>query len=275
MVTKEKLILILLIISSFSSYSQNEYLDYIVTKKNDTIYGTMRRNLSDFVLFEKKPKFKKGGLKSISHNLNRMKTIRYNDKIYNFKKRDNSDGIYESSSINDTISKNTIETKLNKNYINIEEKSTDYIITLESDTLYGIISKPLIGKPYILTEKNAKIKIEKSKVLEYRFNNAVYNYIEIPNKLLIVNENDYLRLISNGKIKIYQLITNDSSNNFPLGNLNYFIIKDDEISHIHSLNYKKKLSEILIENQELVNKINENEYTLENMYLIGKFYNLN
>jgi hypothetical protein len=35
------------------------------------------------------------------------------------------------------------------------------------------------------------------------------------------------------------------------------------------------MSEILIENQELVDKINENEYTLENMYLIGKYYNNN
>lgn len=273
MVTKEKLILILLIISSFSSYSQNEYLDYIVTKKNDTIYGTMRRNLSDFVLFEKKPKFKKGGLKSISHNLNRMKTIRYNDKIYNFKKRDNSDGIYESSSINDTISKNTIETKLNKNYINIEEKLTDYIITTESDTIYGIINQPLIGKPYMISKNNAKIKIEKNDILEYRFNNSIYNYIKIFNKILFVDENDFLRRLTNGKIKIYQLIINSNSNNFSSENFNYFIIKDDEISHIHSLNYKKKLSEILIDNQELIDKINENEYTIENMYLIGKYYN--
>lgn len=273
MVTKEKLILILLIISSFSSYSQNEYLDYIVTKKNDTIYGTMRRNLSDFILFEKKPKFKKGGLKSISHNLNRMKTIRYNDKIYNFKKRDNSDGIYESSSINDTISKNTIETKLNKNYINIEEKLTDYIITTESDTIYGIINQPLIGKPYMISKNNAKIKIEKNDILEYRFNNSIYNYIKIFNKILFVDENDFLRRLTNGKIKIYQLIINSNSNNFSSENFNYFIIKDDEISHIHSLNYKKKLSEILIDNQELIDKINENEYTIENMYLIGKYYN--
>ena len=65
-----------------------------------------------------------------------------------------------------------------------------------------------------------------------------------------------LDLYLTGKLKFNQLITNSNSNNFPLGNLNYFIIKDNEISHIHSLNYKKKLSEILIENQELVNKIN-------------------
>ena len=75
----------------------------------------------------------------------------------------------------------------------------------------------------------------------------------------MIDENDYLRLVSNGNIKNYKLIINSDSNNFPLGTLNYFIIKDGEISHIHSLNYKKKLSEILIENQELVDKINDNE----------------
>ena len=91
----------------------------------------------------------------------------------------------------------------------------------------------------------------------------------------MIDENDYLRLVVNGKIKIYKLITNGNSNNSSTEYLNYFIIKDDEISHIHSLNYKKKLSEILVENQELVDKINENEYTLENMYLIGKYYNNN
>jgi hypothetical protein len=273
--TKQKLILVSLLFNAFFSYSQNECLDYIVTKNNDTIYGTIRANFSDFVLFEKMTKYRKGGIKSISHKLKRIKSIRCNDKIYHYKKRDTSDGIYDISS-KDTVKQDTIiETKINKNFISIEEKLKDYIITIESDTLYGLINQPLIGKPYFLRENNVRIKIEKDNVLEYRFNNSIFNYIKIPNKILLGNEKEFLRLIFSGKIKIYALVTNDNSNNFPLGNLNFFIIKNGEINHIHSLNYKKKLSEILIENQELVNKINDNEYTLENIYLIGKYYNNN
>lgn len=267
--------LLLLLLVNKNSYSQNEYLDYLVTKNDDTIYGTIRSSLTDFVLFEKKSKYKKGGLKSISHKLKRAKTIRSNDKIYKYQKRVNSDGIYDSTSKDVKKQENIIETKFTKDYINIEEKLMDYVITIESDTLYGIINQPLLGKPYIITENDSKIKIEKDEIIEYRFNNTIYNYIKIPNKIFLIDENDYLKQISIGKVKIYQLLSNSYSNNFPIGNLNYFILKDDEMFHIHSLNYKKKLSEILIENQELVDKINDNEYTLENMYLIGKYYNNN
>ena len=224
---------------------------------------------------KKKAKYKKEGLKSISHKLKRSKSLRYNDKIYTYQKRDNSDGIYDTTSKEENKQDNLIETKFNKDYINIEDKLIDYVITIKSDTLFGTINKPLIGKLYLVTENNVKIKIEKNEVLEYRFNNSIYNYIKIPNKIFLIDENDFLRLVSSGNIKIYKLIINSDSKNFPLGALNYFIIKDNEISHIHSFNYKKKLSEILIENQELVDKINENEYTLENMYLIGKYYNNN
>jgi hypothetical protein len=281
MITKQKLLLLFLIFTSVYSYSQNESLDYMVTKNNDTIYGTIRIGSNGFVLFEKKANFKKGGLKSISHKFKRSKSLRYNDKIYTYQKRDNSDGIYDTTSKEENKQDNVIETKFTKDYINIEDKLTDYVITTKSDTLFGTINKPLIGKLYLVTENNAKIKIEKNEVLEYRFNNTIYNYIKIPSKIFLIDENDYLRLVTSGKIKIYklitnsELITNSDSKNFPLGALNYFIIKDNEISHIHSLNYKKKLSEILIENQELVDKINENEYTLENIYLIGKYYNNN
>ncbi len=274
MITKRRLLLFLfLMFINLYSYSQNDYLDYLVTKNNDTIYGTIRTSLTDSVLFEKKSNNNKSGLKAISHKLSKAKSIRYNDKIYSYKERVITDGIYDLTTEEDNKPENIIETKLTKNHINSENKLIDYIITIESDTIYGKISQPLFGKLYIVTENNSEIKIQKNEILEYRFNNNVYNYIKIPNKILLVDENDYLRLIVTGKVKIYKLISNSNSNNFPLGPLNYFIIKDDEIFHIHSLNYKKKLSEILIENQELIDKINENEYTLENMYLIGKYYN--
>ena len=56
MTTKQKLLSFFLIFTSVYSYSQNEYLDYMVTKNNDTIYGTIRIGYNDFVLFEKKSK---------------------------------------------------------------------------------------------------------------------------------------------------------------------------------------------------------------------------
>ncbi len=49
--------------------------------------------------------------------------------------------------------------------------------------------------------------------------------------------------------------------------------KDNVLYLLREINYKKTLSEIFADNPILILKINEAEYTLENIYLIVKFYN--
>ena len=73
-----------------SVFSQREFLDYIVTENNDTIYGTFSNN----ALFEKNLSPEKNGIKFYSHKISKMKIIRFNDDIYF--RQSTEDGIYKS-----------------------------------------------------------------------------------------------------------------------------------------------------------------------------------
>ena len=63
------------------------------------------------------------------------------------------------------------------------------------------------------------------------------------------------------------LITNEVKKNY------YFISKNNILYLVRELNYKKKMYEIFADNPILISKINDGEYTLDNIYLIVKFYN--
>jgi hypothetical protein len=57
---------------------------------------------------------------------------------------------------------------------------------------------------------------------------------------------------------------------------NYFYIeKEDEVILLGNLLYKKRLAELFSENQILVSKILNEEYIIDNIYLIVKYYNEN
>jgi hypothetical protein len=252
-------------------------LDFIINKKNDTIYGTFKEGINGKILYEKNSNLKKGGIKYYSHNLKNLKSLSLNDELYIYEKPNNEDGIYSK-----TIKKSNDTTKYVlkriKDFLHTEIRLKDYVLTNTNDTIYGEIKNPFFGKSYLLENKNT-IKIEKETIEEYRYLNNVYRYLE-KNKIDIFdNRNAYLKLIFNGNIKLYEyekLVANTNQNNSLITNEvknYYFISKNNVLYLLREINYKKTLSEIFADNPMLISKINEGEYTLENIYLIVKFYN--
>lgn len=272
-----QIIIFLFLLSSIYCHSQKKYLDFIVNKKNDTIYGTFKEGINGKILYEKNSNLKKGGIKYYSHNLKNLKSLSLNDELYIYEKPNNEDGIYSK-----TIKKSNDTTKYVlkriKDFLHTEIRLKDYVLTNTNDTIYGEIKNPFFGKSYLLENKNT-IKIEKETIEEYRNLNNVYRYLEKNKVDIFDNRNAYLKLIFNGNIKLYEyekLVANTNQNNSLITNEvknYYFISKNNVLYLLREINYKKTLSEIFADNPILISKINEGEYTLENIYLIVKFYN--
>ena len=272
---KLKNLIQLIIIFTFSTtccYSQKKSLDYIVNQKNDTIFGTIRDGFGDKILFEKNPAFKKGGVKYYSHKLKKLNSLFLNDKVYVYKPND-EDGIYAEPVKYDTDTTKFIVEKF-KDLVNIKPRLEDYVLTNTNDTIYGQIKNPFFSKKYLVDKIKLKHKIDKESIKEYRYNNDIYQYYEKKKVDIFDNRNAYLKLLYNGKTKLYEYEqnTDNYSQNLNGGNY-YFVLRDNELHLIRRINYKEKVKEIFYDNPELISKINDDEYTIENIYLIVKFYN--
>ncbi len=66
------LLLLISILFSINSFSQNQFLDYIVKQNNDTIYGTFR-SLDNIAFFEKNIDPKHPKVKFRSHKMKKNK----------------------------------------------------------------------------------------------------------------------------------------------------------------------------------------------------------
>jgi hypothetical protein len=275
-----KLIYILLLLHSINSHSQKKYLDYIITDKNDTIFGTLRNEIiNGKVLFEKNPNFKKGGVKYYNRKLKRIKLVRFNDDIYNYKKPID-DGIYDNTKENvykDTL--NVFKT-INNNFFNIKSRLIDYVITIDNDTIYGKIKNPTFGKNYLINKNNVKVKIDKDSVKEYRYLNNVYQCFEKEKINVLDSRKAYLKLLLNGKVKLFEYeyhLADVNQTNQTLQKIHpidtvefyYYILKDDELILLRNIGYKKKLGDLFLDMNDLVSKINDDEYTLDNIYLLS------
>lgn len=273
-----QLIYLLFLLYSLNIHSQKKYLDYIITEKNDTIFGTLRNDIpSGKVLYEKNPNFKKGGIKYYSRKLKKIKLIRFNDDIYVFKKS-GDDGIYENGNDNIYSDTSKVVTSLNTDFFNMKSRLIDYVVTINNDTIYGIIKNPAFSKNYLIDKKNVKIKIEKDSIKEYRHLNNLYQYFEKEKVNVFDSRKAFLKLILNGKVKLYQYeyhFANTNPNNQTIDQVEYYyyILKDNELILLRNIWYKKTLSDLFSDMNQLISKINDDEYTLENIYLIVKYYN--
>ncbi|WP_282123083.1 hypothetical protein [Algibacter mikhailovii] len=280
----QRTILILVFILPFFGFSQNEFLDFVINQKNDTIYGTIRNVISKrSVLYEKNSDPERDKIKFRSHKLIKYKKIRFNDKIYTYVKPSNEDGIYAGKTTR-VIPKDSIAKRLG-DFINIQKRLPDFVITNKNDTIYGRIKDPSVGKFRLLDSVNNKIKIETEKIKIFRFNNEI---LELKEKIIVVppffkKDDAYLKLVLNGKLKLYEFDyyynRQLNENNNTSVNQNWekliFIEKDNNLIRINNLLHKKKLIEIFSENQKLVSKILNKEYIIDNIYLMVKFYNEN
>lgn len=254
-----------------SSYCQKDFLDYAITNSNDTIYGIIKKN----ILFEKNLTPENDGIKFYSHNLSKMKEIRFNDEIY-FSQSKNEDGIYAITPPKDSID---YIWKTMGNFINKKKKLQDFIVLKNNDTIYGQISNPVFEKQNLIDSTNKKIKIESETVKVYRYNNEIFKFMEKDKVNLFDSKNGFLKILTNGKINLYEYEYHNNKTNQSINNQTkyYFAEKDNRLillnSFIGKIKNKKKLVEICKENEILVSQILDDTYELENIYLIFKKYN--
>ncbi len=274
----QRTFLIFAIVLPLFGFSQNEFLDFVIDHKNDTIYGTIRNVISKrSVLYELNSNPKKDKIKFRSHKLKKYKKIRFNDKIYTYVKPSNEDGIYaEKDTL--TISKDSIDYRLG-DFINIEKRLPDFVVTNTNDTIYGKIEDPIFGKLRLLDSSNVKVKIDKKRIKFFRFNNEIFEHKEKRRATIFDKKDAYLKLILDGKAKLYEyeyhytqqdLNTNQSFNR---SENYYYIEKGGELILINNLLHQKRLVELFSDNKELTSKILNKEYVIDNIYLIVKYYN--
>lgn len=256
-------------------FSQNHFLDFAINQENDTIFGVIKDGFKEkSVLHEFNTNYKKDKIKFKSHDLRKFKKIRYNDKIYKYDKIVFEDGIYTTNLKNEN-SKDSISIRMG-NFINFQKRLSDYVITINNDTIFGIIENPKIGKMKLIDSDNQKVTIDNKTVKSYRFHNQIYEN-RVKSKVAINdNKEAFLKLIYNRKVKLYEYKfenqTHNTSNIKSPSNLFYFIEKNDELVMINQLNYRKKLVNLFSDNTSLANKILNKEYDFENLYLIVKYY---
>jgi len=280
MTKNQRTLLILAIVIPLFGFSQNEFLDFVINHKNDTIYGTIRNVISKrSVLYELNSNQKKNKIKFRSHRLKKYKKIRFNDKIYTYVEPSKEDGIYAKKSTR-TIPKDSIANRLG-DFINIEKRLPDFAITNNNDTIYGKIKDPTFGKLRLLDSSNTKVKIDKEQIKAFRFNNEIFEHKEKRRATLFDKKDAYLKLILDGKVKLYEYEYHYSQMDLNSGQYinrseNYFYIeKGNDLILINNLLHQKKLVKIFSENQMLVSKILNKEYIIDNIYLIVKYYNEN
>ena len=281
--TSHRVFLTLALVLPVLGFSQHEFLDFIIDQKNDTIYGTIRNVISKrSVLYEKILNPDNSRIKFRSHKLKKYKKIRFNDEIYTYVTPSNEDGIYAKNISRITPSDSIA--KMLGDFINIQKRLPDFVITNTNDTIYGRIKAPVFGKFQLFNSSN--IKIEKNKIKAFRFNNEILQLKKniIINAPFFTKDDAYLKLIFDGKLKLYELdqfynreLTGKLADklNLSYSDKYFYIEKGNDLILITGLLYKKKLAEMFSEHQILVSKILNKEYIIDNIYLMVKYYNEN
>jgi len=225
-------------------YSQDkEYLDYIITKNNDTIYGTFKNGLIGSYL----QLFNDSGTtdveKYVKHSLKDVKGYRYNDFFSSVEAKD--DGVYVDLGQKEDFSK-------------------DYVVTAAGDTIHTRIYEQTLGAPYYSKDGN-KQKIKGPDFVAYRKSNLIYEFRE---KTKVYNYDKkqafLLLMLKSGNIALYGY----------RGNIGvcYYLEKDGVSNLIYSENYREQCKLLLGDNIELMDLINNNVYSYENLYLAVKYY---
>ena len=248
---KTFLYIILLLISA-QTQAQNNVLDYLITTTNDTVFGVIKDNKL----------YKTTKDSAYIYSISKAKAIRKNDVIYKQKPED-----YKAE-------KHALILEY-KQFISTPEKEQDYIVTSSLDTVYGTIKDPFIGAKYIKQTSNKKVKICKKESISYRKDNAVYHLKQISKPILSISKDIYLKRIYKGKASLYKYKTIRSDVEKVDPKTYYIIEKSNKLHLISNSNYKQQLIDLFIDNITLTDKIDNDFYSIENIYLIMKYYDLN
>lgn len=265
----KQIYILLVLAAGLSGNAQSKFLDYMVTDKNDTIYGTIRHEFN-YVLYERKD-MGATGIRFVQHSLKKAKALHYRGKNY-FPKPKVSDPIYESKSTESDAS--MIKYKFN-GFISKEPALKDYIVTLAGDTVYGAITFRPFDK--ILTSGNGqKYVVESDFVKGYRYQNRVFVLMDEATTGLFHDKKGFLEVILDGKAKFYEYTaTNNDRINLNAAGAYYFVGKGKTLYLIEHYKAMQMLSEIFADNPALQKRILEGEFSYENIYLIVDYYNNN
>jgi hypothetical protein len=244
---------LLLFISIYSLSAQNNILDYIVTSQNDTLFGAIQKD--QLIQFGKDQTL-------VKTDITNAKSIRKNEIVYhrineNFKADKKKD------------------TKFYTDYFVSETTyQSDFIVNKLNDTLLGTIKSPLFGPKYIKSE-STKFKICTDDSDSYQKNNVTYELKTLGSPILSTEKDVFLKRLYKGKVSLYtyKVLRNDVGTVKPK---TFYIIEKNKVLHlISNSNYKQDLVDLLIDDLDLSDNIFNDFYSIENIYLIVKAYDIN
>lgn len=237
------LLLLVLFFFGFHCYAQNDLLDYVV-KDNDTLYGAIRANGTNKRLwFYQRIKRDNGStfIKEEKLKKKNIKTFRRNGKVYHYRDKD-------------------YQTKI--------PVIPTYIVTTEGDTIYGEINTTLfMNKKYLLDDEENKYPVNPELVPSYSVDNKIYRLVD----------GSYSRLILEGPVSLYYFYQANTGGgmtmDFKADLSGVYIKKEREFQRVYNSGFLLVTRELFGDNLELMERIENKEFTYENIYLVTKIYN--
>jgi hypothetical protein len=244
----QALLISCVVFSVQSGHSQaKDYLDCIVTKDNDTIYGTFKEGLIGVYLLEYYASGSAISQKYIKHTLKGVKSYRYNDFFSSAEAKD--DGAYGWNADSGQSS----------------DHAKDYVVTAAGDTIRTNVYEQSFSAPYYKKEDGAKQKIKGPDFIAYKKGKFTYEFKSKPQIYNFDKKEDFLLLmLKSDAINLYGYRDN-------IG-VCYYLEKDGAMHLIYDKNYKDQCKLLFGDNAKLMELLDNNIYSYENMYLVVKYY---
>ncbi|MDO6804034.1 hypothetical protein Q4595_16430 [Wenyingzhuangia sp. 1_MG-2023] len=264
-----KKILIILLFTSISNYSQTDIYDYIINKNNDTIVGIFLNN-NFFDLNKKIYKL----------SLNNIKTIKYEDVIY---KLDTIIKKLENLNVNDSLVFSNIFFKQKHGIILAPKLSNklenDFLINNQRDTIYGQITQ----YNQLIDSLGKKTNISTKNVIEFRKDGFHYYNIKKRKVAISDSKKGFLKLLISGNASLYEYAFYEESIRSGTGGLNiansggysyfYFIKGKNNFDLINSHRFYQIIKRLLPENEQILEKIKKKIFDINDIYFIVKYFN--
>lgn len=227
-----------------NGYIDGFFLDYIITKDGDTIYGAVKEELFKTYLLKMDDN---GSL--IRYEANKLKGYRYNGYVNTNKEP--KDGIY---------------TGLKDKKDSLDSVQGDYFVK-NSDTIYGDVYEPILGSRYIIPKKGKKIKFRGEAGFVYKTGHYIYEYRDKPKVETLDSKDDWLLLLYKGKeVKLYGYVTGHQGTC-------YFLEKDKEM-HLLRMdeNWLDLLNKLFADKPDVLKYFKSGFLGFENIYLAVRYY---
>lgn len=152
-----------------------------------------------------------------------------------------------------------------------------YIITLNGDTLKGQIKYnpkndlALFGAVFFQTKPSDKKSYRPNKIKEFAFDDVVFVSRMVDDKQVFVKRLSY------GAVNLYLYKVEQYLMNNMHTYIDYYMEKNGstELTHVKENKFKKQLSEVMSDNQDIIKDIQDKKYQYENIVDVFQLYNKN